>query len=372
MNEITLTQQLIQFNTINPPGNEQECVHFIGKILQSFGMTTQYYDFDKKRTSLIASYRPQKNQLAICFNGHVDTVPLGEDSWDFDPLSGTISTDKLYGRGSSDMKAGIAAIIIAVKEALEKNTTQNIEVIITAGEEIGCKGAHFLKNSNSLPTNVGALVIAEPTANYPIIGHKGVLWLRVKTKGITAHGSMPEKGKNAITKLIKAYQKLDNFRFNVPEDPIFGKPTLNIGMIKGGQNINSVPDEAYFTLDIRTIKKQDHRLIIKQLKTLFDQDTILEIIEDVPSIYTEPDNPWVKFIFECLSNQQNIPAQPSIITFGTDASYLKEGLNHPPTIILGPGEPHLAHKTNEYCYVKKITESKNIFSDMIEQWSRFV
>lgn len=372
MNEITLTQQLVQFNTINPPGNEQECVYFIGKILQSFGMTTQYYDFDDKRTSLIAIYRPQNNQKAICFNGHVDTVPLGEDSWDFDPFSGIIKSGKLFGRGSSDMKAGIAAVIIAVKEALENNITHNIVIIITAGEEIGCKGAHFLKTSNYLPQHVGALVVAEPTANYPIIGHKGVLWLRVKTKGITAHGSMPDKGQNAITKLMKTYQKLDGFKFNIPVDPIFGKPTLNIGMIRGGQNINSVPDEAFFTLDIRTINNQNHVSIIEKLKKLFEQDTILEVLEDVPSIYTEPDNPWIKTIFELLSSQLNNAIQPSIITYGTDASYLKEGLNQPPTIVLGPGEPQLAHKTNEYCSVKKITDAKNIFLDMIKQWSNFI
>ena len=371
MNEITLTQKLIQFNTINPPGNEQECVFFIGELLKSFGMSIQYYEFAEKRTSLIASYLPQKNQLALCFNGHIDTVPLGEDSWEHDPFSGTIDSDKLHGRGSSDMKSGVAAVIIAVKEAITKKSAQNIIMIITAGEEIGCRGAHFLKKSNYLPQNIGALIIAEPTANDPFIGHKGVLWLRAKSKGVTAHGSMPEKGDNAILRLIKAFQKLDDFSFQNIEDPIFGKPTLNIGMIQGGQNINSVPDEAFFTIDIRTINKQNHNLIINELKSLFEPEASLEIIENVPGIYSEPNHPWIQNIFEYLSNFHKISVRPSVITYGTDASYLKEGLKNPPTIIIGPGEPQLAHKTNEFCFTSKITEAKDIFSKMIDQWSNF-
>lgn len=371
MNEITLTQKLVQFDTINPPGNEQECVYFLGDLLKSFGMSIQYYEFAEKRTSLIASYRPQENQLAICFSGHIDTVPLGEDTWNYEPFSGTIASDKLYGRGSSDMKAGVASMIIAVKEALIKKTLQNIVLIISAGEEIGCRGAYYLTKSNFLPKNIGALVIAEPTANYPYIGHKGVLWVKVKTKGVTAHGSMPEKGDNAILKLLKAYQKLETFSFQNIEDSIFGKPSLNIGMIQGGQNINSVPDEAFFTIDIRTINKQNQNAIISELKSIFEPDASLEIIENVSSVFTEPSHPWIKNNFEYLSKRSNISVEPSVITYCTDASYLKEGLNHPPTIIIGPGEPHLAHKTDEFCYLNKITQARNIFSSMIDRWSNF-
>ncbi len=98
----------------------------------------------------------------------------------------------------------------------------------------------------------------------------------------------------------------------------------------------------------------------------------METVENVSAIYTEPENAWITSVFKRLSKQFKTPVLPSIITYGTDASYLKEGLNHPPTVILGPGEPQLAHKTNEYCYVKRITEAKNIFSDMIEQWSNFI
>ena len=127
-------------------------------------------------------------------------------------------------------------------------------LIITAGEETGCTGAAALiRGEAQCCPQVGALVVAEPTGNQLLVGHKGALWLEAVTTGVTAHGSMPEKGVNAVYKAARAVTALQDFDFNFARHDVLGNPTLNVGAISGGLNINSVPDRAVIGIDIRTI-----------------------------------------------------------------------------------------------------------------------
>src|SRR6185295_17569674 len=147
---------------------------------------------------------------------------------------------KLYGRGASDMKSGLAAFIVAaLKLADELKRGPGVTLVITADEECGCGGAAHLVAKRELLGEVGALLIGEPTANYPLVGHKGALWLEATTRGVTAHGSMPERGDNAIYKASAAISRLRKFDFEAPPHALMGTPTLNVGTIRGGLNVNS-------------------------------------------------------------------------------------------------------------------------------------
>ena len=123
--------------------------------------------------------------------------------------------------------------------------TPGVLLVITAGEETGCTGADALVSERPPLGKVGALVVAEPTGNKPLVGHKGALWLEAETKGVTAHGSMPEKGVNAVYKAARAVAALQEFDFNVARHDVLGGATLNVGTIHGGLNINSVPDRRH-------------------------------------------------------------------------------------------------------------------------------
>ena len=135
---------------------------------------------------------------------------------------------------------------------------------------------------------VGALIVAEPTGNKPLVGHKGALWLEAETKGITAHGSMPEKGINAIYKAAHAVAALQEFDFNVARHGVLGAPTLNVGTIQGGLNINSVPDRALIGIDIRTIPAQNHGQIREQLSSYLGPEVALKTLLDARSVWTDP------------------------------------------------------------------------------------
>ncbi|HCI4629906.1 TPA: M20 family metallopeptidase, partial [Klebsiella quasipneumoniae subsp. similipneumoniae] len=246
---LELARQLLGFNTINPPGSEADCMRFFADWLDDSGFEVSLSSFGEGRCNLIASLPGAKSGKPLAFTGHLDTVPLGNARWQYDPFGSQMEDGRLYGRGSSDMKAAIAAFAVACVHQREAILAgRGAVLLITGGEETGCDGARALIASATLP-EVGALIVGEPTANYPVIGHKGALWLRCETRGKTAHGAMPELGINAIYLAADALGKIQHFSPGAPH-PLMKQPTLNVGRIEGGLNINSVPDRTRFDVDI--------------------------------------------------------------------------------------------------------------------------
>jgi succinyl-diaminopimelate desuccinylase len=366
-----LTRELLAYNTINPPGMERACAQHLGRLLENAGFRVAYHEFADSRTSLIATVGGNGGKAPICFTGHIDTVPLGAARWTRDAFAGETDGDRVYGRGSTDMKGGVAAIVAAAVElAPHLKSGPGVTIVLTAGEEIGCEGARFLADQRLLD-RAGAIVIAEPTANYPYIGHKGLAWFEIETRGVTAHGSMPELGENAIVKMAKVIGALDDFQFPVHSHPVMGEPTMNVGTIHGGLNTNSVPDEARITLDTRTVPGIDHGQLAKALESLLaPHGASVRKIVDCASLYTDPGNEWLAEVFEvCAPFLDGRPA-PKTITFSTDGADLKRGFGgQVPAVILGPGEPTLAHQTDEWCSMNRIEQSVDLFRTLMLRWN---
>ena len=366
-----LTRELLAFNTINPPGMERACARHLGALLERSGFRVAYHEFAEARTSLVAHIGLADGKPPICFTGHIDIVPLGNARWTRDPFAGETDGDRLYGRGSTDMKSGIAAFIVAACElAPELARGPGLVLVITAGEEIGCEGAKYLAD-HKLLERAGAIVVAEPTANYPYVGHKGLAWFEVETTGVTAHGSMPEVGDNAIVKMAQVIGDLDRFRFPVQSHAVMGKPTLNVGTIHGGLNTNSVPDRATITLDTRTVPGIDHGHLCESLQALLaPRGARVRRIVETPALYTEPANEWVQQVFDVCTPYLEGRPTPKTITFSTDGADLKRGFGGAtPAVILGPGEPKLAHQTDEWCSVGRIGQSVELFRTLMQRWN---
>ncbi|HYC34826.1 MAG TPA: M20 family metallopeptidase [Usitatibacter sp.] len=367
---LALARELLAFNTINPPGMERACARHLGGLLEAAGFRIDYHEFDEGRTSLIARIGGTSAKPPICFTGHIDTVPLGAAKWTRDAFAGETDGDRFYGRGSTDMKSGIAAFVVAAIElASELASGPGLVLVITAGEEVGCEGARFLADRKLLD-RAGAIVVAEPTANYPYVGHKGLAWFEIETRGVTAHGSMPEVGDNAILKMARVIGELEHFHFPVESHPVMGKPTLNVGTIHGGLNTNSVPDEARITLDTRTVPGIDHGHLCASLASLLaPRGATVRTIVDVPPLYTEPANEWVQEVFELSTPYADGRPEPRTITFSTDGADLKRGFGGPPAVILGPGEPQLAHQTDEWCSTRRLEQSVELFRTLMQRWN---
>ena len=345
INCLSLTRKLISFNTVNPPGQERDCAEYLARLLEDGGFDVTLYEFSEGRTSLIAQIGSYGDKAPICFAGHMDTVPLGGNRWEKDPFSGEVDGDKVFGRGSSDMKGGLAAMVVAaLRLANIANRKAGITLVCTASEETGCQGAHHLAKLDNALREAGALLIGEPTSNYPLVGHKGALWLEVSTSGVTAHGSMPEQGENAIYKAAQIVTQLQAYKFDISPHPLLGAPSLNVGTISGGMNINSVPDRAVIGVDIRTIPDQRNRDVYENLQSYLGQEVEIERIVDAESIITEPGHDWVQEVFDIMEPFCRKRPVARGVTYFTDASVLKPAFGNPPTLILGPGEPSMAHK----------------------------
>jgi succinyl-diaminopimelate desuccinylase len=367
---VRLTQALLRFNTINPPGAEEPCARYLGGLLETAGYRVRYNGFGTGRANLVATIGGIATHKPILFTGHIDIVPLGAAPWTKDPFAGESDGGMMFGRGSSDMKSGVGAFVIAAIELAPKLArTTGVSLVITAGEETGCEGAFELVRHPELLGTAGAMVVAEPTGNYPYIGHKGAYWLHAKTHGVTAHGSMPEKGVNAVYKAAKAISALEQFRFDNPRHPIMGQGSLNVGTLHSGLNINSVPDEAVIGVDIRTVPTQTHAHIRDQLVYALGPEVDLHTLLDVQSVYTEPQNEWVQSVFDVMQTYIGSRPEPRAATYFTDAAALKPALGNPPTVILGPGEPQMAHQTDEYCRIERIEKSTDAFIEIMRRWT---
>lgn len=365
---VELTQALVRHRTVNPPGDEAACARHLGALLERNGFTVAYCKLAEGREGFVA--RLGRGEKALGFTGHLDTVPLGAAAWQHDPFAATIADGRLHGRGSTDMKAGVAAFCAAAidcKEALAEGP--GIELVVTAAEETGSQGARQIAERPGLLGDVGALIVAEPTSNLPTCGHKGALWMKAICTGVTAHGSMPERGVNAAYKAGRALEKLAAFRFDAEPHPVMGPPTLNVGTVQAGMNLNSVPDRAEIGIDIRSIVGMDHAEIRDAVTRALGADCDeLEVLVDLPSVWTAPETPWIAETARAVEQVAGTPPTPRSVSYFTDASILTPVYGDIPTQVLGPGDAALAHQTNEYCEVAQIETAVALYRRLITDW----
>jgi len=367
VNAVELSRQLLQIDTINPTSPERPCAERVGRILQEAGFSVAQHEFAPGRASVVARRDGPGKPLCLC--GHLDTVPLGAAPWTHDPFAGELDQGRLYGRGSSDMKSGIAAMVAAAV-ALAKSSFRKagLSLVLVAGEETGCEGSLHLARTEGALGTASALVVGEPTGNVPVIGHKGALWLRAKTRGVTAHGSMPSRGKNAVVAAARAVLALSDFRFDVQPDPLLGSPTLNIGTFHGGLNVNSVPDEAVIGIDIRTIPAQRHDELKRKIQERLGNDVELVPIVDLEGIRTSEEDPFIVKVREAVQQATGERPEPGTATYFTDGSVLAKAYGGVPAVVLGPGEMALCHQTDEYCRVDRIEQAVDAYVRIARDW----
>jgi succinyl-diaminopimelate desuccinylase len=366
---VALTRSLLGFETVNPPGSERDCARYTGAMLQEWGFQVDYHEYADSRTSVVARLGGSQEKAPLCLTGHLDIVPLGARPWTKDPFRGETDGDKLYGRGSSDMKAGVAAILLAARSFSKKlSNTPGIVIVLTAAEEGGCIGSRHLAQTRLLG-KAGAMVVGEPTSNYPLVGHKGSVKFYAAFKGVGAHGSMPELGVNAIYKAARAIAKLEDFSFGVEKHSVMGGPTLNVGTIEGGNTVNAVPDAARIGVDIRTVPGMNHDELLARLKKLIGEAEI-EVFSNLPPVWTAPDEDWMQRVFEiCTPYVGEAPAARTA-PYMTDAANLLKVYTGAPTVVLGPGEAAMAHQTDEYCSMERLRQSVEIYEKIISDWCR--
>jgi succinyl-diaminopimelate desuccinylase len=361
---VALARDMVRIPSINPPGDETGPIKHMAGILEAAGFECSVHAFAPNRPSMVARLKGSGAGKPLAFTGHVDVVPLGAKPWSVEPFAGDIADGKLHGRGSSDMKAGIAAFVDAVTEISRKPLTRGITLVITAGEETGCEGAYHLAKVGALG-EASLLIVAEPSSNETILAHKGSLRLAITASGKTAHSSMPELGDNAIYKAADWIRTLRGFTFDTGRHPLLGTSSIAVTTITGGLNINSIPDRAMFTVDFRTIPNESHNALIERVRQLLGAEADVVNLTDVPGFSTDPADPAVAPVqaaYERILGRKPVAVGAP---YFTDASALTPAFGNVPTVVIGPGEMGQAHQTDEYCFVDRIDEARAIYADII-------
>lgn len=366
---IHFLRSLVQVNSVTNKGNEKAVSDVIKHRLEGLKLNVNADVISETRENLLVSYDYEGEQReqgkTLYFSGHFDTVPPGNVSWRHPIFNGDIEGNRMYGRGTTDMKSGVAAMITAI-ECLAKADVKlngNIRFIGSVGEEVDCFGAKRIVEKGQID-DATAIVIGEPTGNNVKIAHKGVLWLKVSVFGKTAHGSMPSLGVNAILGMNEFINALRDYSIQYETDAILGESTLNIGMIHGGVGTNVVPDQCTMYLDIRTVPGQNHSEIKQDIVQLLEntmKDTPmsyqLEIINDLGCVHTAPNHEFIKLAentnFALFNNEQ----QAGGVNYYTDGSVYSQSLPSVPILIYGPGESQNAHQPDEWVDLQKYIDS---------------
>ena len=326
--------------------------------------------YESDKGNIILTLGKAEKTFLIC--GHLDTVPIGDiNNWDYDPL-GQITDEYFYGRGSADMKGGVAAALGAIKYLNEKyddsDFKYNIQFLGTSDEEVGLEGANASLDLGLL-NNVEFLIVPEPTNLKVGIAEKGVLWLSITAKGKATHGSTPEMGINAIEELVTIFPTLHSSVPDTSHD-ILGKSTLNIGVINGGKSANVVPEQASIQCDFRLIPPyqpnefgDEIAKMVESLNKGSQASFSCRINQIMPSISSPTDNMYLSQFRKATGNQEYLG-----LNYGTDAAVLVSNSPKPlPFVIFGPGNPKQIHVSNERVKLDELYKAERIFIEFLEQ-----
>ncbi len=397
---VSLTAELIRFPTVNPPGEAyRPCAEYVGQRLRKSGFETEFIraegtpgDTDRyPRVNVVARFDGRSPGACVHFNSHIDVVEAGE-GWSLDPFAGIVRDGRVYGRGACDMKGGLAASIIAAEAFMEvyPDFPGAIEISGTVDEESGGFGgvAHLAALGYFSKPRVDHVIIPEPLNKDRIcLGHRGVWWAEIETKGGIAHGSMPFLGDNAVRHMGAVLRAFEDELFPALDRKITRMPvvpegarrsTMNINSIHGGQTEDfrpglpspNVPDSCRLTIDRRFLLEENLATVkgevtdildrLKRERPKFDYE-IRDIMEVLPTM-TERDAPVVKAVAHGI--MEVFDREPDyVISPGTyDQKHVARIGHLYDCIAYGPGILDLAHRPDEWVGISDMVESAKVMA----------
>lgn len=359
--EVDFLRKVLSIQSVNTEQDTGKLAQFLKEYLQYCEVPASLQRIDEKNMNITAVLKG-KTEEKVIWNGHLDTVPYGDRSqWHTNPEKPEVKNGRMYGRGSSDMKSGLAGMVYVLGQMKRQGyiPEQTIHFWGTSDEEKGGKGAtRILKEYGNLKASL--LLIGEPTGCGIGICQKGCMWLNIKVHGKTSHGAYPEEGINAVSYGFRFYQAIEE-KLQKYCHGILGKPTVQITKIKGGIAANMIPDEADFCMDIRSVPgmcKEDIIKWIEEEAKKCEEDTRgkatieFQISNFRKAIEVDEKKRWVQKL-ERVAEEETGSCTKKGISFFTDASVLLEHREDMPVILFGPGEERLAHKPDEYVEIKK-------------------
>ena len=368
---VRLLSKLVSIPSINPSLDhgsvgcgEEPVITFLEENARNAGLVTERQKVATGRDNLLVRLTPAgevKNRVLLA--PHLDVVPAPLEA--FTP---TIIGNQLHGRGACDTKGSVACFFQALLDLASSSQRPEETEILFVGlvdEEFAQAGSRTFAES----TITGDLaIVGEPTGLDVVSSHKGSLWIQLETTGKAAHGSTPEKGINAIEKMHQAMNLLlgeYQNSLNSKSDPMLGRPTLSLGIIKGGDQPNIVPSRCQLELDRRTIPGETPESVMEELHALFgvlgQSAPTIKISRTVPCppLRTNPDLPFAKLLLKS-ANQKQTKGVP----YFTDASPLSMGGT--PVLVFGPGNIEQAHAEKEWIDLEELEKAHSIVLNFLK------
>lgn len=367
---VRLLQRLLQIPTPDPPGREIELAHFVHQTVQGWGLDSQLDEFEPGRANVVARLRGDGSVPGLVFSAHLDTMALGAQPWDFPPYGGQAHEGRVYGKGASDMKSGMAAMMMAARQAATWGVPLKGDLILAfaAGESSNCLGAKRIVATNGLE-GAGAVVVSEPTSLRVLVAETGTWWVKAIASGTPGHASGAGgvgQGANAIDKIVDLAQCLRGFRFDGAPHPLLRAPTLSIGLISGGSAINQTPDHAELGIDIRFLPGMETADMLAALQSAAGPEIRFETIDWKPPLEIAVDHPLIELTLDACRWRLGQAAAPGGVAYYSDAVVYAPAMNIP-RVIIGPGELGMSGQRNEYVNVDKLIAGSEIFQWMAYQ-----
>lgn len=372
----TLTRALVEIDSRNPslvsggPG-EQACATFLRDVLDAWGFRTELIDAAPGRPNLIARIGEARGGRTLMFNGHLDVV--GVEGMTHPPFSATERDGRLYGRGSADMKGGIAAMCAAAHLAASQGIAGEVIVAAVADEEYVSLGTHALIAHG---VRADACVVTEPTRLAIMPAHRGFVWLEVEVAGRAAHGSRWDIGVDAIRHaglFLAELDRLDSEVLPQREHPLLGRGSLHASLITGGLGYSTYPDRCVIGLERRTIPGETVADVVAEMERACD---VVRARRPNFSAQVRPggaqgpsdvsvDAPLVRALGDAL-RASGEPVRIEGMSAWTDAALLNDA--GVPAVCFGPGDISLAHAAEEYIPLDEIDRARGVLSALACSW----
>jgi acetylornithine deacetylase len=372
---VALARALIQIDSRNPtldPGapGEGECARTLGSILDDWGFSVQSMETVSGRPNIVARIGP-RDAPALMLNGHLDVV--GVEGMVHEPFSAEVRGNHIYGRGSADMKGGVAAMCAAAVKGAHADSPRQILVAAVADEEYESLGMRALLAAG---IRAEAAIITEPTRLAICPAHRGFAWFDVALTGKAAHGSRYDIGVDAITHaglLLAQLESLEQTRESGPRHPLLGRGSLHASKIEGGVGMSTYPETCNLAIERRTLPGESAEQALKEITDAcatvrsrhpqFDARvrlTTAQLPSDVPI-----DSAIVKRLRGALE-REDVPVRIEGLSAWTDAALLNEvGV---PTICFGPGDIALAHAAEEFVPIEEIDVATRVLARVVREW----
>ena len=368
--KIAILQELIRIKSVN--GNEGEVAAYLNQLLNKHGIQGEIVSHTEGRDNLVATYHNGQGRV-LGLSGHMDVVSAGDESnWTYPPFAAEIKGNRLYGRGATDMKSGLAAMVIAMIELKESGKPFNgtIKLLATVGEEVGELGSEQLTKAGYVD-DLDGLIIGEPTNYNLMYTHMGSINYTVVSHGKEAHSSMPQEGYNAINHLNEFITRANeqmNALAQTFQNSALEKTIHNVTVINGGNQVNSIPSQAQLQGYIRSIPEFPNDQIIDLLQKIVDElnegtNYHLELTIDYNKIPVKanPDSSLIHHIQKQF--KQPLPLVGAAAT--TDAAEFTKSAHSFDFVVFGPGVVNLPHQIDEYVEIDN-------YLDMIDTYQAII